>query len=143
MRYWVEGDSTVTLVVRSVPTGLGLDNGEKLGRVMRDKNLEIKLGFRNPGRLEGQAWGGIAKGTVKAKVVKFEVYELSDAVKWVKEGIKIGGKVIMVEEFRGQLRTIPVAPRNALAEPRNHGIAKPGQCLECPSYRNGTAPYTI
>ena len=43
----------------------------------------------------------MAKGVVKAIVVKFEVYKLGDAVKLVKEGIRIGGKVRMVEKFRG------------------------------------------
>ena len=63
----------MTLVARSVPTGPELDNGEKLGRAMKEENPGIKLGFRNPVRLRGQAWGGMAKGAVKATVVKFEV----------------------------------------------------------------------
>ena len=84
VRYWVEGNSTVTLVARSVPTGPELDNGEKLGKAMKEENPGIKLGFRDPVRLRGQAWGGMAKGAVKATVVKFEVYELGDAAKLVK-----------------------------------------------------------
>ena len=83
----------------------------------------------------------MAKGAVKATVVKFEVYELGDAAKLVKEGIKIGGKVRIVEEFRGQPRTILIAPRNAPAGPRNHMIPKSGQCLGCPSYRNGASAH--
>ena len=50
---WVEGDSTVTLVARSVPMGPELDNGEKLGKAMKEENPEIKLGFREPVRLVG------------------------------------------------------------------------------------------
>ena len=84
----------------------------------------------------------MAKGAVKATVVKFEVYALDDAAKLVKEGIKIGGKVRVVEEFRGQPRTVPAALRNAPTGPRNHGIPKSGQCLGCPSYRNGAISHT-
>ena len=74
LRCWVEGDSTVTLVARSVPTGPELDNGEKLVKAMKEENPGIKLGFRDLVRLGRQAWGGRAKGAVKATVVKFEVY---------------------------------------------------------------------
>ena len=141
VRCWVEGDSTVTLVARSILTGPELDNGEKLGKAMKEENPGIKLGFRDLVRLSGQAWGGMAKGAVKATVVKFEVYELSDAAKLVKNGIKIGGKVRIVEEFRGQPKTIPVAPRNAPTGLKNHTIPKSGQCLGCLSYRNGVSAH--
>ena len=141
LRCWVEGDSTVTLVARSVPTGPKLDNGEKLVKAMKEENPGIKLGFHDLVRLGGQAWGGMAKGAVKATVVKFEVYEIGDAARLVKEGIKIRGKVRMVEEFRGQPRTIPVAPRNVPAGPKNHTTLKSGQCLGCPSYRNGATTH--
>ena len=53
VKCWVEGDSTVTLVARSVPMGPELDNGEKLGKAMKEENPEIKLGFREPVRLVG------------------------------------------------------------------------------------------
>ena len=132
----------MTLVARSVLTGPDLDNGEKLGKAMKEENPGIKLGFRDPVRLGGQAWGGMVKGAVKATVVKFEVYELADAAKLVKEGIKIGGKVKIVEEFRGQPKTVPAAPRNAPAGSRNQGTPKFGQCLGCPSYRNGATSHT-
>ena len=142
VRCWVEGDSMVTLMARSVLAGLKLDNSEKLGKAMKEENPGIKLGFRDPVRLRGQAWGGMVKGAVKATVVKFEVYELGDTAKLVKEGIKIRGKVKAVEEFRGQLKTVPVAPKNALTGPKNYRTPRGEQCLGYPFYRNGASPHT-
>ena len=92
---WVEGDATITLVAKGVPVTENLDNGDKLNKAMNTENLDIILGFREPVRL------GVAKGAMKATVVKFEVYKFEDAVKLVKEGIKIGGKLRTVEEYVG------------------------------------------
>ena len=62
LRCWVEGDSTVTLVARSIPTGPELDNGEKLGRAMKEENPGIKLGFRDLVRLGCNA--GVIAGVI-------------------------------------------------------------------------------
>ena len=102
MRCWVEGTSTVSLVARGVPVTEELSTEDKLGKVMKEENPSISLGFRDPVRLGGQALGG-----AKATVVRFEVYEIEDAIKLIKEGIKIGGKMRTVEEFKGQPRPVP------------------------------------
>ena len=106
---WVEGEATITLVVKGVPVTVNLDSGNKLNKVMNVENPDIILGFREPVRL------GVAKGAMKSTVVKFKVYKFEDAVKLVKEGIKIGGKVRTVEEYVGYQRQ--VSPPNKPSPP--------------------------
>ena len=64
---WVEGEVTITLVVKGVPVMANLDNGDKLNKAMNTENPDITLGFREPVRL------GVAKEAMKATAVKFEV----------------------------------------------------------------------
>ena len=135
---WVEGEATITLVAKGVPVTANLDNGDKLNKAMNTENPDIVLGFREPVRL------GVAKGAMKAMVVKFEVYKFEDAVKLVKEGIKVGGKVRTDEEYVGYQGQTPPPYKPS---PPLHTIQRSSgaqiRCIGCPSYRNGALVHNI
>ena len=135
---WVEGEATITLVAKGVPVTTNLDNGDKLNKAMNTENPGITLGFREPVRL------GVAKGAMKATVVKFEVYKFEDAMKLVKKGIKIGGKVRTVEEYVGYQRQ--AAPPSK-PSPSPHTVQRSSRAqtryIGCPSYRNRALAHNI
>ena len=154
---WIEGKGIIRLVASGVPVTEEL-TGEKLAEAMEKENKDIKWAVRAPTRLGG-AWGKSQKATV----VSFEVHDIEDAKKLIREGIMIGGKKKHVELFnptpprspasqqQSQVRNSPVTMGQMREYTHGHGQKKQqkqqspqgSRCMGCPSYRNGGTAHDI